>query len=197
MDSKTIDTYNKLAREYDEETADFWDRFPRTIIDAFVKAGPKKVLDIGSGPGRDAVILKTAGLDVTCLDASEAMVTMTKEKGIVSVLGDFMNLPFPDGNFDGVWAYTSLLHIPKTDLKKALGEIFRVLKSGGVLGLGFIEGDFEGYRESSGVGLPRYFAFYQKEEVEALLRECGFELFFFETFKPRNKNYLHFLAKKV
>ncbi|KKS44992.1 MAG: hypothetical protein UV10_C0036G0001, partial [Candidatus Azambacteria bacterium GW2011_GWA1_42_19] len=32
MDNKTIQTYNRFAKEYDEETADFWEKFPKTFI---------------------------------------------------------------------------------------------------------------------------------------------------------------------
>ncbi|MDO8474528.1 MAG: methyltransferase domain-containing protein [bacterium] len=198
MDKKTIDTYNKLAKEYDEETKDFWNIFPNIFIRKFCENIPTKgrVLDVGSGPGRDALILQRAGLDVTCFDASEAMISMTKEKGFLSVLGDFNSIPFPDGSFDGVWSYTTLLHVPKSEVQTGLKEIHRVLKKDGIFGLGLIEGDTEGYRESSGVNLPRYFAYYTKEEVESLLKEVGFTPFHFETFKPGSKNYLHFLVRK-
>ena len=78
MDSKTIDTYNKRAREYDNETSDFWQVIPRTIVDRFVSSIPAKgtVLDVGSGPGRDGLILQGKGLEVVCLDASVKMVEM-------------------------------------------------------------------------------------------------------------------------
>ncbi len=197
MDSKTIITYNKLAKEYDEETADFWDKFPRDSFNEFTKRVTGRVLDIGSGPGRDGLILKNNGLDVVCLDASESMVKMSSEKGLESVLGDFNNLPFDDGSFDGAWAYTSLLHVPKSEVQKSLAEIYRVLNLDGVLGLGLIEGDTEEYRESSGVNLPRLFSFYRKEEVESLLANNGFEILYFDTFKPGSRNYLNFVARKV
>ena len=35
MDKRTIDTYNSIASEYDAETMDFWELFPRSIIDNF------------------------------------------------------------------------------------------------------------------------------------------------------------------
>lgn len=199
MDKKTIETYNQTAKAYDEETADFWKIFPDTIIRKFRESIPEggKVFDVGSGPGRDARILQKAGFDITCFDASEAMIEMTREKGFSSVLGDFNNFPFPDSSFEGVWSYTALLHVPKNEVAKGFEEIYRVLKDGGTLGLGLIEGDTEGYRESAGVDLPRYFAYYTKEEVENLLSQTGFTSFYFESFTPRTKNYLHFLARKV
>lgn len=199
MDKRTIDTYNQLAKAYDQETADFWKIFPDTFIKKFRESIPQggNVLDVGSGSGRDALILREAGLEVICFDASEAMIAMTKKKGFNSVLGDFNDLPFFNGSFDGVWCYTALLHVLKAEVRKGFEEIHRVLKEEGVLGLGLIEGDTEGYRESAGVGLPRYFAYYTKEEVEKLLSEIGFTSLYFETFTPRTKNYLHFLVRKT
>jgi len=50
MDNITIDTYNRTALEYDAETTDFWDLFPRTVIDKFANLTQDRVLDVGSGP---------------------------------------------------------------------------------------------------------------------------------------------------
>ena len=186
-----------MAKEYDDETIDFWDKFPSTFFDKFINSVKGKVLDIGSGPGRDGLIIKEKGLDVICLDASEAMVLLSKGNGLESVVGDLLNLPFPNESFGGAWAYTSLLHVPKKDINKAFTEINRILCKNGILGLGMIEGETEEYRESSGVKLPRLFSFYSKEEIEFLLKKHGFKIIYFETFKPGSKNYLNFIAKKI
>lgn len=196
MDGKTIETYNLMAKDYDMETADFWERFPRTMLDLFAKSVHGPVLDVGSGPGRDALLLRERGIDVTCIDASHAMIDLCKEKGLCAIAADFNELPFDDGSFHGVWAYTSLLHVPKAEVALPMEEIARVLKSGGMLGLGLIEGEEELYRESSGMNRPRWFSFYTKQEVETLLKQFGFEVQHFDEFKPASKNYLHFLAKK-
>lgn len=199
MDKVTIDTYNKLAKEYDEETRDFWELFPDTILKEFSsRVGEnKKILDLGSGPGRDGVLLQNKGLEVVCMDASPVMVEMCQDRGLESIVGDFLNIPFEDNSFDGVWAYTSLLHIKKEEIKQALLEIKIVLKYGGILGLGMIEGEGDFYRESSGVGEPRWFAFYSNEEIRKLLAETGFEVFYYEDFTPRSKKYLNYLAKSI
>lgn len=196
MDKVTIDTYNRTAGAYDAETAGFWNLFPRTIIDTFASMVHGRVLDAGSGPGRDGVLLQEKGLDVVCLDASEAMIALSRARGLDSVLGDFCTLPFPDSGFGGVWAYTALLHVPKSEVGTALSEISRVLAKGGIFGLGLIEGDEERYRESSGIALPRWFSYYRKGEVEDLLRTHGFSVVYFEQFKPASKNYLNFISKK-
>lgn len=196
MDQKTIQTYNQMVKEYDDETVDFWQRFPRTFFDKFAELVQGKILDVGSGPGRDGLLLKEKGLEVICLDASEAMIKLCEEKGLQSVVGDFLSMPFENNSFDGAWAYTSLLHIPKADVSKAFDEVRRVLKDDGILGLGLIEGEKEEYRESSGVNMPRWFSFYTKEEIEKLLEKHNFKVLYFEQFKPGSKNYLNFIAQK-
>lgn len=205
MDKKTIETYDLLAKEYDEETTDFWERFPREFIDLFAERVQERgvdeaggeVLNVGSGPGRDGLLLKDKGLKVTCLDASSTMVELSSARGLTSITGDFLDLPFDENSFDGVWAYTSLLHVPKSEIDRAIVEIQRVLKPGGIFGLGLIEGDTEVYRESAGVGKPRLFTYYSREEVEGLLKKHGFEPFYFDSMKPRSSSYLHFLSRKV
>lgn len=185
-----------MAHEYDQETFDFWDLFPQTFFDKFIELSRKKIIDVGSGPGRDGLILQNAGKDIVCLDASEEMVKLSSSRGLHSILGDFNNLPFAPESFDGVWSYTTLLHVPKKSIDIALKEIYRVLKPEGILGLGLIEGEVEEYRETSGVNLPRWFSFYKKEEVENLLNKNGFKMVHFEIFKPRSKNYLNFIFRK-
>ncbi|MBI2120939.1 MAG: class I SAM-dependent methyltransferase [Parcubacteria group bacterium] len=196
MDEQTIETYNKMAKEYDDETVDFWDQFPRTFLDKFAELSGKKIVDVGSGPGRDGLLLQQAGKEVVCVDASEAMVNLSSERGLQSVLAGFDKLPFDNQSFDGVWSYTALLHIPKKSMNTPLEEISRVLKSSGMFALGLIEGDAEEYKESSEVGMSRWFSFYQKDEVENLCKKHEFELVYFETFQPRSKNYLNFIFQK-
>ncbi|MDP2705872.1 MAG: class I SAM-dependent methyltransferase [bacterium] len=197
MDKETIKTYDQTAKQYDDETVDFWNKFPKTFLDKFASLAKEKVLNIGSGPGRDGLLLKERGLTVVCLDASEAMISLSRERGLESVLGDFNQLPFEDSSFDSVWAYTSLLHVPKEEASKSIVEIKRVLRSGGILGLGLIEGETEGYKESSDIEMPRWFSFYTKPEVEEFLRKYGFGVVYFEEYKIGTKNFLNFIAKKL
>ena len=196
MDKETINTYNIMAKDYDLETEDFWKRFPHTFLDKFIELSGQKIIDIGSGPGRDGLLLQGAGKDVVCLDASEVMIKISSDKGLRSILGDFNDLPFEDQSFDAVWSYTALLHVPKRSIDIPLKEISRVIRHSGVFALGLIEGNTEEYKESSGVNMPRWFSFYEKDEVIELCKRYDFELVYFETFKPRTKNYLNFIFRK-
>lgn len=197
IDEKTIEAYDKLSREYDLEVEPFWTEFPQTILARATELMKGSVLDVGSGSGRDGVILRNAGLRVTCLDASDAMAALCKEKGLETVKGDLCHIPFEDKFFDNVWSYTSLLHLRKSEVPAALSEIKRVLKNRGIFVLGLIEGEGEEYKVSAGVEMERWFSFYKKEELEKLLTVNGFEIVYFEQFKPRSKNYLNFICRKV
>lgn len=197
MDQRTIDTYNKMAKQYDDETTDFWDNFPESFIDRFVELSGDKIINIGSGPGRDALLIKNKGKQVVCVDASDEMVKLSSEKGLESVLSDFNNIPFDNDSFDGVWSYTALLHIPKKLIDIPLKEINRILKHSGIFALGLIEGDTEEYKESSGISLPRLFSFYKKDEVIDICKRHGFELVHFEVYKPRSKSYINFIFRKL
>lgn len=198
MEVRTIETYNAIAQGYDEQTAGFWDKFPSIMITQFQQRVVGRVLDIGSGPGRDGVILRNHGLKVVCLDAAREMVSMTGEKGLESVQADFQSLPFADQSFNGVWAYTSLIHDRKENLPHALQEIKRVLKHWGVFGLGIIEGNSEGYKCDER-GYERWFAYYQWEEIKEMLTTAGFDTLYFGKFiagKTTPKTYLNILARR-
>ena len=178
MHKQTIDTYNKLAKEYDEETQGFWEKFPYTFFDEFQKyVWRGKILDVGSGPGRDALILK--------------------QKGFETVLANFLEIPFADDTFDGVWSYTSLLHVSKKQITDALTEIRRVLRPEGIFGLGMLEGEGEVIRDTKGVKEPRLFMLYSQSELENILDQNGFEILHFQKFQPRTSIYLNFIAKNI
>ena len=198
MDEKTIEVYDRTADGYEAHTADFWAKMPQpAFIETFAAAlDGLRVLDVGSGPGRDAQIFFERGLRPICLDASVAMARLAAQKRLTSMQADFAHLPFGDASFDGVWAYTSLLHVPKAQVDRPLAEIRRVLKRGGIFGLGLFEGASEEYRDVRGNGNPRWFSYYLAEEVYDLLVRHGFRLVRFGKIKASSMTSLHFLAWK-
>jgi ubiquinone/menaquinone biosynthesis C-methylase UbiE len=197
MDDKTVQAYDRIAEGYERGTEDYWERTPKppfigTFTDRLVGT---HVLDVGSGTGRDALIFRAHGLLPICLDASPAMVKRSVKRGLPSVLADFSALPFPDAAFDGVWAYTSLLHVPKASVGEALGEIRRVLKPEGLFGLGLLEGLCEEYRDVAQDGNPRWFSYYTIGEIVGLLATNGFTVLRASSITPRTMTLLHVLAR--
>jgi SAM-dependent methyltransferase len=102
------------------------------VIGAVAEASPRRVLDVGCGQGELAQRIATElGAEVVGVDQSPRMVELTRERGVDARLGDVQALEFPDGSFDCVVAAWMLFHVP--DLDRGLGEIARVLRSGGRL----------------------------------------------------------------
>jgi len=197
--NKTIRAYEIKSQVYHNETEEFWRNFPTSTVGAFVnRLKGKKILDLGSGSGRDAVILRDKGLEVMCLDAAEAMVKMTSDLGLKSIQTDFEHMQFPDNNFDGVWAYTSLLHVKKDEAQRTIGKIHNYLKPQGVFLIGMIEGEFKGDLVREGwEGANRYFRFYPEKELTETVTAAGFKKVFEERYKPHSKTYLSQVYLKI
>lgn len=174
--------YNSQAPEYDA----WFDKHPeafeselRAIRRALTIQGHG--LEIGVGTGRFAA---SFGI-TTGLDPSMGMGRIARGRGIEFVCGFAEELPFGDGSFNFALMATVLLFV--TDPAAAIRESYRVIRSGGVFVLAFIDSNsflaryYE--REKSEHGAIYHYArFCSVEEVESMLREAGFgDLVFFQT----------------
>jgi demethylmenaquinone methyltransferase/2-methoxy-6-polyprenyl-1,4-benzoquinol methylase len=93
----------------------------------------EKILDIAAGTGTSSAALAKSGADVTAADFSPGMIEVGRRRhpGLTFVEADAMALPFDDNSFDAVTISFGLRNIE--DPKKALNEMFRVMKPGGRL----------------------------------------------------------------
>jgi SAM-dependent methyltransferase len=111
--------------------------FPRWVFDRLPLQSATDVLEVGCGNGnlwhanRDRL---PPGLRLTLSDFSKGMVEQAR-RGLGDLalyrVADVQQLPFTDEAFDLVIANHMLYHVP--DLRLALGETARVLRSGGVV----------------------------------------------------------------
>ncbi|MGI8939778.1 MAG: class I SAM-dependent methyltransferase [Iamia sp.] len=110
------------------------------VLAAEVAGGERvpELLELGVGTGRLALPLVAAGVAVTGLDASAAMLDQLAAKdeaGAVSAVVGDMAGPLPDGPFDLVLvARNTLFNLTTADAQRAcLAEVVRVLGPGGRL----------------------------------------------------------------
>jgi len=102
----------------------------------FHESREQSVLEIGVGLGADHQQYAQAGASLTGIDLTDRAVEHTRCRlqsfGLQSDLstGDAENLAFPELSFDVVYSWGVLHHSP--DTQKAVQEVFRVLKWGGV-----------------------------------------------------------------
>lgn len=89
-----------------------------------------KVLEIGSGGGRDTKDLIAMGYEYTGTDISKGLLVEAKKNNPNAkfLLKSVYDLDFPAGSFDGFWACAVLLHMPKDRMSEALKSIHQVLK---------------------------------------------------------------------
>ena len=105
----------------------------------------KTVLDCGAGGRNPPLALfidygfKTAGVDISPSQI-EASHEYEKKHGVDLniVLGNMLDLDFPDESFTCVYSFNSSIHLTKKDTEKAVDEMLRVLKPGGVMYINYI-----------------------------------------------------------
>lgn len=131
-EGSTTGYYDRNAQAYFDATlnvdmSDFYDEFLRHILPG------GRILDAGSGSGRDTLAFLKKGYEVDAFDSSPALAELsTKLTGVptqVLRFQEFESAPL----YDGIWACASLLHVPANELDDALARLLRALKPGGVL----------------------------------------------------------------
>jgi len=96
-----------------------------------------RALDLGCGAGRSTRFLRDAGLNVTGLDISPAMLELARQADPISTYihhDATASLPFDAGQFDVIlstWAVLELDSLPR--IQKLMAEAARVLKTGGTM----------------------------------------------------------------
>lgn len=109
----------------------------------FQEAGVQKLLELGAGHGRDSLWFARQGLDVLATDFSAegleqltaTAATFKLKNQLTTQLQDVRDpLPHEDAAFDAVYAHLLLtMALSTEDIHRAVAEIRRVLKPGGVL----------------------------------------------------------------
>ncbi|HLP79017.1 MAG TPA: class I SAM-dependent methyltransferase [Acidobacteriota bacterium] len=190
----------KTKTTYDTHSQFFIDKFANplslrstTELDHFVKRlRGKSVLDAGCGSGVFALEFQKRNLLVTAIDISEKFISYARSKGVDARYMDIEHITFPSESFDGVWAMSSLLHIPKKHIKAVLESFHRILRPHGVLHVTLKEGTGEKMVTDT-TGDERFFSFWTIEEftkiaqlyfktVETAQEETGDKKFIRMTF---------------
>lgn len=92
----------------------------------------KKLLDAGCGTGWFSKVASDHGALVTSMDLGENLLAeVAKKCDTTRVIGSILEIPFESNAFDVVVSSEVIEHTP--DPYKALHEIYRVLKPGGIM----------------------------------------------------------------
>jgi len=140
-----------------------WGKYPPEYVIRFVatnfyaerKKREVRLLDLGCGVGACTWYMSREGFRVSAIDGSPTAVSRAEDRLRSESLtaefrtGDYKTLPWPDDFFDGALDNLSFICNVVEDWQRAVSEVFRVLKPGGV----FLSASFS--PESWGYGLGR------------------------------------------
>ncbi|NCO11234.1 hypothetical protein CO038_01900 [Candidatus Pacearchaeota archaeon CG_4_9_14_0_2_um_filter_39_13] len=203
--AETIRAYNKNAEKFSDYFKGLMDIPGRPEFHRFIDIlKGERILDLGCGGGDHSLWFKDNKFEVTAVDLSEEMINLAKAKGVDAMIMDIEDLQFDKNSFDGVWAVTSLLHVPKNRMKNVSEKLSEILNPEGILFVVLKKGDNECFIEDTddtssrdflkGAGTKRYFVHYQKDEFLDYMKDY-FELVDFWETKPRATAYLHFFFR--
>jgi len=184
-----VKTYDKVAGAYAREFFD--DGIDLKHLDKFLLLLPKraKILDVGCGPGNYTAYMMEKGFDVEGIDLSQGMLKVAKRlvtKGKFRLM-DMRKLKYRSRLFDGLCVAYSLYHIELKQVPKTLKELHRVLKSKGLIILMLQQGRGEGIMsEPLNPKEKMFFKYYQKNEIEQLLKMANFRVIYEAERKSRH-----------
>ncbi|KAI4870392.1 S-adenosyl-L-methionine-dependent methyltransferase [Hypoxylon rubiginosum] len=160
---------------------------------------PLRILELGCGPGLPVTrkLLSYPTVRVTANDISTVQIELARanllgaategnsgdaereeEERLTLVEGDMAKLAFPDGSFDAVVAFYSLIHLPRAEQTEMIGKIARWLKPGGYLLANFAEGEAEAVVMEKWLD-EKGWAFWSgwgKEETLRIIGEAGLQV---------------------
>ena len=167
MINNNIEYYNKNAQAFFDGTVNADMSLWRDKFEAYIPDGGH-ILDAGCGSGRDSKAFKQHGFSVVAFDASREMC-----KAAAELIGQqvwqmrFDEISF-DGEFDGIWACASLLHVSFDELPYVMKKLRKALKTNGVIYVSFKYGDCMMTKGE------RSFSNYTVTSLEKILDATGF-----------------------
>lgn len=180
-DQETVRSYDAIAFEYAAEAAAM-PEWVETEIDVFVTelGGTGRVLEIGSGGGRDALALEKRGLSVRRTDISKGFVELLRESGfeadILDPLTEDLSDPARPGTpYDGVWACACLIHVARKDFGQVLRRLAEATRAGGRLHASVREGDGKVVSTSGSAANPRRYVetYWREPALRSALISAG------------------------
>lgn len=175
----TIKAYDAFASAYALGTAALSDHV-RELVELYAAAlSPgARVLEVGSGPGRDAHLMEQLGLRVRRTDISPGFVDLMRSQDLAADVVDPLHddLSSEEGPYDAVWANACLLHVARGDLPTVLTRLADVTAQGGLLHLGLKEGDGEGWSTHGPVGAPRHFVYWREAPLREAVTDAGWQV---------------------
>lgn len=210
-DPKTLvrSSYDTIAPQY----LDFISRLPSPniqYVDKLLSSLPSpaesSILELGCGNGipvtkhhADRVKHITAN-DISAAQLDIAKVKLEHAQNIDYVHADMTELDFRKGQFDGVLALYSLIHLPREEQPAMVRKIHSWLAKGGILLCNFDKDEDPGTIMDDWLGTRMFKSGFAIEESKKMIQDAGFDLLEAEVVSQvdgkKTVPFLWILAKK-
>lgn len=128
--------YDQIARHYLDWSARIADDPRLHYLAEFTGRlpGDARILELGCGAGVPVTAKLAEHHDVLGVDLSQRQIDLARVNvpGARFEKSDMTALDFPDGSFDGICAFYSILHVPRAEQPALIAKIARWLKPGGL-----------------------------------------------------------------
>ncbi len=176
---KTLQAYNKRLSQYILNTPSWYNESHTPLLQWMrfcLALTPRKaeILEIGSGPGRDALFISSQGFNVTCSDASYEFVDYLNKRGQHALLLDAVKDSIPLG-FQMIFANAVIQHFTEDNLDLVLEKVYDALPAGGIFAFSVKQGDGEAWITEK-LQEKRYIRYWQPEELLAKIDENGYKV---------------------
>ena len=174
LNDQTISSYDKTVAKYIDTSPQKVDGHLKAWIDKNLKQMDKtaKILEIGSGSGKDADYFSSKGYQMELTDASQGFVDHLVKSGrparLLNAITDDLGK-----DYDMVFADAVFLHFNPEQLEKVLSKIFDALKPDGRIVFSIKAGSGEEVTNRK-LDVNRYFCYYQANDIKDLLEKAGF-----------------------
>ena len=191
--------WNSIAPEWHEF------KKPASVVLKFLNKQSGKVLDLGSGSGRNLSKIKNGKMYL--VDFSPEMIKLAKQKAKQEnidaefIISETKKLPFKNNFFDAAICI-SMIHCieKKQDREKTIQELLRVLKKGAQAEISVWNKDskrFKNAQKEKYVGWrdkgKRYYYLYTEKEIHNLFKKIGFKIISTDN----SKMAINFIVEKV
>lgn len=182
-------SYDAVAEQYTARVHDELRNKPidRGLLHAFADQLESEhgrgadVCDMGCGPGHVGALLAARGLSVEGIDLSPSMVEHARalHPEMAFTVGSMTSLDVPDGRYQGIVAFYSIIHLSSdAEVRAAISEFHRVLRSGGLLlvavHLGEHGDETHHADEMLGVNVDMDFRLFDADQLAATVTAAGF-----------------------
>ena len=143
--NNTVGYYDSHADKFYESTVNIeFVEMQKRFLSKLKKGS--HILDFGCGSGRDTKYFLEHGYQVDAIDGSIELCKLANKYTGIEVRNIFFQELEDVNRYDGIWACSSILHLPLDELADVMRKMAVALKENGIIYTSFKYGTFVGER---------------------------------------------------